>query len=62
MEVIDYDALSIQDHENIIAAAPPCEECTSKENLVLGVITTHGDEFGELLILCSNCHLEIKEI
>lgn len=59
MDVVDYEELSEEDLELIIDEADPCEDCGSKEHLVVGVVTS-GEDFGEYLVLCSQCHLDFN--
>lgn len=56
MEFFDYDDMD-EECERLLAESEPCQECGGIETLALVVITSK-ENFGSLLIFCTDCHEE----
>lgn len=59
MEFFNYDGMD-EEYDRILEEAEPCEQCGSKDHLVLVAVTSE-ELFGHVLMLCAACHIEKEE-
>lgn len=60
MEFFNYDGDEEEEYDKLLREADPCPDCGGKDSLAL-VAVTSVDQFGSLLLLCLDCHLEREE-
>ena len=56
MDVVDYTGYE-DEYDRVLDEAEPCNECKSKDDLMLVMITDDVEHFGKILLLCARCHI-----
>lgn len=61
MEVLYYDELGDAYFDRILDEAECCQDCDTKDDLALVVVTSEH-EFGSLILICTKCHVETEDL